>query len=71
MKKLQLIFKAKSGKKNNLQLSYVNENLDQATTKTAMAKIVASNLFQKNDFPIYDYAVGAKYIDRQETVIFE
>lgn len=71
MKKLQLSFKAKSGKKNNLQLSYVNENLDQTTTKAAMEKIMASKLFQKYDFPIYDYAVGAKYIDRQETVIFE
>lgn len=71
MKKLQLTFRAKSGKKNNLSLNYVKENLDSATTKTAMEKILSSNLFQKDGIQLFEEIVGAKYIERTENPVLD
>lgn len=70
MKQLQLTFKNEAGKKQSLSLDYANQTLDEASAKTAMAKISALRLFNKDGIGMYDQSVGAKYVERNETTIF-
>ncbi|WP_119327162.1 DUF2922 domain-containing protein [Companilactobacillus musae] len=70
MKKLQLRFKTAEGNKKNLVLSYVKADLDPSVVKTAMQKIQASKLFEKDTVELYQEVLGAKYIDRTETEVF-
>lgn len=70
MKKLQLRFKTAEGNKKNLVLSYVKADLDPSVVKTAMQKIQASKLFEKDTVELYQEVLGAKYIDRTETEAF-
>ena len=69
MKKLQLRFKTANGNKKNLVLSYVKDDLDKAVVKTAMDKISASKLFEKNTVELYQEVLGAKYVERIETEV--
>lgn len=71
MKKLQLRFKTAEGNKKNLVLSYVKADLDPSVVKTAMQKIQASKLFEKDTVELYQEVLGAKYIDRTETEVFQ
>lgn len=71
MKKLQLSFKTAEGKRKNLTLNYVKADLDPAVVKTAMDKITTSKIFEKNTVQLYQEILGAKYIDRTETEVFE
>jgi Protein of unknown function (DUF2922). len=71
MKKLQLRFKTAEGNKKNLVLNYVKADLDPSVVKTAMQKIQASKLFEKDTVELYQEILGAKYIDRTETEVFE
>ncbi|AKP67252.1 DUF2922 domain-containing protein [Companilactobacillus ginsenosidimutans] len=70
MKKLQLSFKTEDGKNRNLILNYMNESLDDITTKQAMGKIVASKIFSQKDVLLFAEALAAKYVDRVENPIF-
>ncbi len=47
MKKLQLTFQAKSGKKNNLSLNYVKENLDAPQPKQRWRRSSLASYFKK------------------------
>lgn len=71
MKKLQLSFKTAEGKRKNLTLNYVKADLDPAVVKTAMSKITTSKIFEKDTVQLYQEILGAKYIDRTETEVFE
>lgn len=70
MKSLQLRFKTADGHNKNLVLSYVKEDLDPETVKTAMNKISASKLFEKSTVQLYQEVVGAKYVERTESQVF-
>ncbi|KRK78982.1 DUF2922 domain-containing protein [Companilactobacillus nodensis] len=71
MKKLQLTFKTAKGQKRNLVLNYVSAELDTPTVRKAMDKIVASQLFEKDTVQLYTKVVGAKYVERTETSLFQ
>lgn len=71
MKKLQLKFNTADGHKKNLVLNYVKADLDKNTVQTAMSKISASKLFEKDTVALYQEIVGAKYVERVETPVFE
>lgn len=71
MKKLQLTFKTAKGQKRNLVLNYVSAELDTPTVRKAMDKIVASQLFEKDAVQLYTKVVGAKYVERTETSLFQ
>ena len=49
MKTLNLSFKGSLGKGHSLKLKYANDQLDEATVRNAMQKIVDSQLFGKDD----------------------
>ncbi len=70
MKKLQLTFNTADGKRRNLALNYIKEDLGADTTKSAMDKIIQSEIFQKEGLKLFAEVVGAKYIDRQEFPVF-
>lgn len=70
MKKLQLRFMTADGKKKNLVLNYIKDELKSEVVKGAMEKISASNLFEKDSIQLYKTAADAKYIERVETEIF-
>lgn len=70
MKKLQLKFQTADGNKKNLVLNYVKADLDKSVVKSAMDKISASKLFEKDTIQLYQAALSAKYIDRTETEVF-
>lgn len=70
MKKLQLNFKTQDGKKRGLTLNLIKEDLDPVTIRTAMEKIIKSRLFAKEDLQIYTEVVNAKYVERNEKVVF-
>ena len=69
MKKLQLKFKTGEGSKKNFVLNYVKADLDPTIVKTAMEKISASSIFEKNTVQLYKEIVGASYVERTETKI--
>lgn len=71
MKRLQLGFKTEAGKNSNFMLNYAKDNLDEDTIKQAMDKIIASKLFEKDSIQLYAKQSFAKYIERNETPVFQ
>ncbi|MFD1472229.1 DUF2922 domain-containing protein [Companilactobacillus mishanensis] len=70
MKKLQMRFKTAEGKKRDLVLNYINEDLEEAVTHSAMEKIVSSKIFEKDTVQLFSETLGAKYVERTEKAIF-
>lgn len=70
MKQLQMTFKNSEGKKINLTLSNLKQDLDAVTVKGAMQTIVDSKLFVKEDVSLYAELVGANYVERTVTSLF-
>lgn len=71
MKQLQMTFQNSEGKRSLLSLNDVKQDLDEATVKGAMQNIAQSKLFIKDDVALYDAIVGAKYVERTVTDIFD
>ena len=66
-KELTLVFKNADGKHKNLVIANPVENLDEATIKAAMQKIVNTHAFEKAGEGI----VSASYVDRTVTKVFK
>lgn len=72
MKTLQLNFKNDKGRKTNFNLKYVDEELTPQAVREAMQKIVDAKLVTDKDGQLtYTQVCGAKYINREETNIFD
>jgi len=71
MKKLQLVFKTAAGKRRDLVLNYIKDDLDPLAVKSAMDKITASKIFEKDTVQLFTEVVSAKYVQRTETEIFK
>lgn len=71
MKKLQLSFKTAAGKRRDLVLNYVKDDLDPLVVKNAMDKITASKIFEKDTVQLFTEVASAKYVQRTETEIFK
>ncbi|MFD1418340.1 DUF2922 domain-containing protein [Companilactobacillus keshanensis] len=71
MKRLQLSFKTAAGKKHDLVLNYIKDDLDPLAVKSAMDKITASKIFEKDTVQLYSEVLSAKYVERTETEIFK
>ncbi|MFC6322601.1 DUF2922 domain-containing protein [Companilactobacillus baiquanensis] len=71
MKKLQLSFKTAAGKRRDLVLNYVKDDLDPVLVKSAMEKITASKIFEKDTVQLFSEVVSAKYVQRTEKEIFK
>lgn len=70
MKTLNLSFKGSLGKGHSLKLKYANDQLDKATVRNAMQKIVDSQLFGKDDEQLYLRVASAKYVTTTDEPIF-
>lgn len=70
MKTLNLSFKGSLGKGHSLKLKYANDQLDDATVRNAMQKIVDSQLFGKDDEQLYLRVSSAKYVTTTDEPIF-
>lgn len=70
MKTLNLSFKGSIGKGHSLKLKYANDQLDEATVRNAMQKIVDSQLFGKDDEQLYLRVASAKYVTTTDEPIF-
>ena len=70
MKTLNLSFKGSLGKGHSLKLKYANDQLDEATVRNAMQKIVDSQLFCKDDEQLYLRVASAKYVTTTDEPIF-
>lgn len=70
MKTLNLSFKGSLGKGHTLKLNYASDQLDEATVRAAMQKIVDSKLIQKDDDILYTRPTSAKYVTTTDEVIF-
>lgn len=70
MKQLHLTFQNSEGKRSILALNGVKQDLDEATVKGAMQNIAQSELFIKDDVALYATVMGAKYVERTTTEIF-
>lgn len=72
MKILQLNFKNDKGRKTNFNLKYVDEELSPQAVREAMQKIIDAKLVTDKDGQLtYTQVCGAKYINREETNIFD
>lgn len=71
MKTLQLNFKNDKGRKTHFNLKYVDEELTPQTVREAMQAIVDAQLVTDKDGQLtYTQVCGAKYIQREETPLF-
>lgn len=70
MKTLNLSFKGSLGKGHSLKLKYANDQLDEATVRNTMQKIVDSQLFGKDDEQLYLRVASAKYVTTTDEPIF-
>ena len=70
-KELTLVFKNADGKHKNLVIAKPVENLDEATIKSAMQKIVNTHAFEKAGKKEYEGIVSASYVDRTVTKVFK
>lgn len=71
MKQLQMAFQNSEGKRSVLSLNDVKQDLDETAVKGAMQNIAQSKLFIKDDVAIYATVMGAKYVERTVTDIFD
>lgn len=70
-KELTLVFKNADGKHKNLVIANPAENLDEATVKAAMQKIVNTHAFEKLGKKEFEGIVSASYVDRTVTKVFK
>ena len=70
-KELKLVFKNADGKHKNMIIAKPAENLDEATIKAAMQKIVDTHAFEKAGKKEFEAVVSASYVDRTVTQVFK
>ena len=70
-KELTLVFKNADGKHKNMVIAKPAENLDEATIKAAMQKIVDTHAFEKAGKKEFEAVVSASYVDRTVTQVFK
>ena len=71
MKTLELTFKGSLGGKHVFKVHNAKPDLKEETILPVMKSLAALKLFQHSDEFLYEQPVSAKYVDVQETVVFE
>ena len=71
MKTLELTFKGSLGGKHVFKVHNAKPDLKEETILPVMTSLAALKLFQHSDEFLYDQPVSAKYVDVQETVVFD
>ena len=71
MKTLELTFKGSLGGKHVCKVHNAKEDLNKDTILAAMDSLAKLKMFQHSDEFLYEQPVSAKYVDVQETVVFD
>lgn len=71
MKTLELTFKGGLGGKHVFKVHNAKPDLKEETILPVMKSLAALKLFQHSDEFLYEQPVSAKYVDVQETVVFD
>ncbi|CAM3167170.1 DUF2922 domain-containing protein [Limosilactobacillus mucosae] len=71
MKTLELTFKGSLGGKHVFKVHNAKPDLKEETILPVMKSLAALKLFQHSDEFLYEQPVSAKYVDVQETVVFD
>ena len=71
MKTLELTFKGSLGGKHVFKGHNAKPELKEETILPVMKSLAALKLFQHSDEFLYEQPVSAKYVDVQETVVFD
>ena len=71
MKTLELTFKGSLGGKHVFKVRNAKPDLKEETILPVMKSLAALKLFQHSDEFLYEQPVSAKYVDVQETVVFD
>lgn len=69
-KELEMIFLNEEGKKRTLKPKAVRENIGAEVVRNAMDKIIALELFEKDDAVLYKEVKGARLVERVVTDLF-
>ncbi|MBO0452751.1 DUF2922 domain-containing protein [Candidatus Enterococcus murrayae] len=64
-------FENGAGKNRRLRINDVDPNKTAEEIKTSLEKLTTVSLFEKNGINLYQEVVGAKFIDKIETLIFD
>ncbi|WP_265455558.1 DUF2922 domain-containing protein [Enterococcus sp. HY326] len=71
MRKLHLLFKNADGSRKRIIVECCHQNLSAEAVRKAMEEIIALKLFERNGVQLYTEIVGAKYVEKRITVIFD
>ena len=71
MKTLELTFKGSLGGKHVFKVHNAKPDLKEETILPVMKSLAALKLFQHSDEFLHEQPVSAKYVDVQETVVFD
>lgn len=71
MRKLHLIFRNADGSRKTLIIHCCHQNLSPAIVRWAMSEIIAIKLFVRNGVQLYTEIIGAKYVEKRITPLFD
>ncbi|WP_265459820.1 DUF2922 domain-containing protein [Enterococcus sp. HY326] len=71
MRKLHLIFRNADGSRKTLIIHHCHQNLSPALVRWAMSEIIALKLFVRNGVQLYTEIIGAKYVEKRITPLFD
>ncbi|MHC5247760.1 DUF2922 domain-containing protein [Enterococcus sp. LJL90] len=71
MRKLHLLFKNADGSRKRIVVECCHQNLSAESVRRAMEEIIALKLFERNGVQLYTEIVGAKYVEKRITIIFD
>ncbi|MHC5375061.1 DUF2922 domain-containing protein [Enterococcus sp. LJL120] len=71
MRKLHLIFRNADGSRKTLIIHCCHQNLSPAIVHWAMSEIIALKLFVRNGVQLYTEIIGAKYVEKRITPLFD
>lgn len=70
MLKLVVQFKDQAGKSQRLSFSDAKPDLEGAVLKAEMDRLVAADMFEKDEQKLYQEVVSGKYVETIETEVF-
>ncbi|WP_265459887.1 DUF2922 domain-containing protein [Enterococcus sp. HY326] len=71
MRKLHLMFKNADGSKKTLIIHLCRQDLAPEFVKTMMEELIALKLFQRNGVQLCTEIIGAKYVEKKVTPLFD
>lgn len=71
MRQLHLLFKNADGSRKRIVVEHCHQDLSPETVRQAMEAISALGLFERAGVQLYTEIIGAKYVEKKITVLFD